>query len=199
MKYAADSTVRNWGRGRQRPDGGAENLSANGRAGWSLLELVIALSVMLVAFGGVTAAALRASSQKQEASQALIATDQALEIVSELQSVPLDEVFARYNADPLDDPKGEGTAPGAEFRVLGLQGAEGHADGLGRIEFPGNGPLLLESVKDPGLGMPRDLNGDGDAEDATLDYTVLPVRVRVTWRGPSGPREITMVTILYEL
>lgn len=41
------------------------------------------------------------------------------------------------------------------------------------------------------LGMPRDLNGDGDALDinVTGDATLLPIIVRTRWGGAGGDRE----------
>ncbi len=41
------------------------------------------------------------------------------------------------------------------------------------------------------LGMPRDLNGDGDASDVdvTDDATLIPVIVRARWGGAGGDRE----------
>lgn len=169
------------------------------REGWTLLELVIALSVMLVAFGGVTMATLRAGTQKREASQTLAATEAALEVIGELKRTPLDEVFARFNENGDDDPDGPGTAPGSGFEVQGLRAPDGVGERVGIIEFPGDGMTLLESDVDVRLGMPRDLNGDGDAVDSVTDYELLPVRIRVRWSSPSGQREIALVSTLYEL
>ncbi len=41
------------------------------------------------------------------------------------------------------------------------------------------------------LGMPRDLNGDGDASDVdvTDDAMLIPVIVRARWGGSGGDRE----------
>jgi hypothetical protein len=92
---------------------------------------------------------------------------------------------------------------GAGFEVAGLDPRDGDADGLcGRIEFPtldvGAGPELREDVGDPGLGMPRDLDGDGVWPEAgpIADYVVLPVRVVVEWRGVSGDRQVRLETML---
>ena len=42
------------------------------------------------------------------------------------------------------------------------------------------------------IGMPRDLNGDGDAADADVVGTARlhPVIVSVTWRGPNGTQTL---------
>ena len=46
--------------------------------------------------------------------------------------------------------------------------------------------------------MPRDLNGDGviDKENHAKDFLVLPVKVRVRWRGVTGDRTIVMCSLL---
>ena len=48
------------------------------------------------------------------------------------------------------------------------------------------------------MGMPRDLDGDGviDALDHSGDYRLLPVLVRVAWRGSSGPAKLEFRTML---
>jgi hypothetical protein len=47
-----------------------------------------------------------------------------------------------------------------------------------------------ESDADLGLelGLPRDLNGDGDADDADVEGTarILPVLLTLRWRGENG-------------
>jgi hypothetical protein len=46
--------------------------------------------------------------------------------------------------------------------------------------------------------MPRDLDGDGvvDALNHATNYVLLPVRVRVAWRGVSGARQLDFDTLL---
>ncbi|MCI0635908.1 MAG: hypothetical protein L0206_18620, partial [Actinobacteria bacterium] len=121
----------------------------------------------------------------------------ALSAVDQVRSVPFAEAFARFNATADDDLAG--TCPGSSFDAPGLEAVPADPDGLpGEILFPGDGFLLSEEVDDASLGMPRDLSGDGaiDGADHAADYVVLPVKVRVEWTGPSGPRRIEVVTTL---
>ena len=107
------------------------------------------------------------------------------------------ETFARFNADPTDDPGGAGTSPGATFTVKGLHGNGTALPGL--ITFPVGTPgELREDAEDARLGMPRDLNGDGviDAANHAGNYRLLPVRVSVTWRGVNGLRTLTVESML---
>ena len=135
---------------------------------------------------------LRAS---QERAQALVAVQNVLET---LQGEVFGETFARFNATVADDPP-LGASPGNSFAVPGLDPRPGDADGLpGEIVFPGGGFVLLENPVDVEVGMPRDLNGDGaiDAADHSGDYRVLPVRIRVLWRGAGGDQELEIATAL---
>jgi len=72
----------------------------------------------------------------------------------------------------------------------------------GGVAFPGPAESerwwLREDFEDKSLGMPRDLSGDYliDDEDHGEDYVRLPVCVRVTWQGPSGPRVFEVHSIL---
>ncbi|WP_419192399.1 hypothetical protein [Engelhardtia mirabilis] len=103
------------------------------------------------------------------------------------------DVYALYNSDAADDPGGAGTAPGSGFAVPGLDPIPGDADGVaGEILFP-EGPVglgvdgLREDLTTGGFGLPFDLNGDGlvNGDNVAADYRLLPVCVRLEWRGPS--------------
>ena len=130
-----------------------------------------------------------------------LALDAARETIETLQGEErFADVFALYNADPGDDPTAG--APGPGFAVFGLDPADDDPDGMvGEIVFPtadALGQLVLrESVVDEALGMPRDLNADGDLlDDLTDDYRLLPVLVRLRWKGATGVRSIEAQTFL---
>ncbi len=110
--------------------------------------------------------------------------------------------FRLFNANPADDPGIAGSAPGNSFVVPGLSPQPGDPDGrVGEILFPGNGNTLREDTVDAGLGLPRDLDGDGivDAADHAANYVLLPVRVRLRWRGETGNRQIEFVSTIVNL
>ena len=72
------------------------------------------------------------------------------------------------------------------FQVTGFTPVQG-ASSVGSIEL-----ISDESLTDAGLGvvmgMPRDLNGDGDAldDDVGEDARLLPVIIHLAWSGPNG-------------
>ena len=149
---------------------------------------MIAMVVLLVAlsiFSSTVAATMRMRTSNRD--NAVVA--EAARIVLEtMRDQPFDQLFALYNADPLDDPGGPGTAPGQRFTVLGPKPLPEAPDGMvGEIRFPvvdvsiKDEPEweLREDLEDRLLGMPRDLSGDSvtDELDHADDYVRLPVGV----------------------
>jgi prepilin-type N-terminal cleavage/methylation domain-containing protein len=171
------------------------------RAGFSLIEVLVALSVAsiaLTAMAATIASSRMATTTAREATLAKEAVRRTLETIKS-QDFPL--VFALYNGTGDDDPGGAGTAPGQGFAVAGLDPREGDADGLpGEIVLP-EGVLpgvLLENLNVPRLGLPRDLNRDGaiDGNDHSGDYRLLPVLVRVEWQSRGGRAKVELRTML---
>lgn len=134
--------------------------------------------------------------------ESTLATEAARQAIERMQGETFDEIHARFNDDPDDDPDGVGTAPGAGLAVEGLDLLPGDADGFaGEILFPTmNGFDLREDVDDRDLGMPRDLDLDGtiDDSDHSGNYRILPVLVRIEWAGTTGERFMSFKTILTE-
>ncbi|HUG35725.1 MAG TPA: prepilin-type N-terminal cleavage/methylation domain-containing protein [Candidatus Limnocylindrales bacterium] len=186
--------------GRHRSLSRAAPLRAErGGGGFSLVELMVVLVVLTVTMGMFSSTLLSTARQGSHKRETAIAAEAVRRQIEVMRSRPLAELFALYDGDPANDPGGPGTAPGAGFAVPGLALREGDADGLaGEIVFPALAGELREDVEDDSLGMPRDLNADGeiDALDHAGDYLILPVLIRVQWQGPSGPREFRMYTML---
>lgn len=154
---------------------------------------------MLIGLSGLVRALLDSFQVNEQARGMNLAVQAARTRVEELQGGDLSAVFASFNAFAGDDPIG---APGANFAVAGLDPDPEDADGMvGEIAFPvaaGAPGTLCETASFP--GMPRDLNLDGDAADAnvTATFGMLPVEVRLRWRGLSGATQVYEVrTILF--
>jgi hypothetical protein len=168
----------------------------------TMIELVITVTFTAVALGAIVStltASIFLGTSNRESNLAMSAARSAIERV---RGEPFAQAFASFNADPADDPGGAGTAPGNAFDVPGLSPRPGDPDGrVGEILFPGDGLTLREDAVDALLGLPRDLSGDGvvDAADHAGDYTLLPVRVRLRWRGEAGNRQVEYVTYIAEL
>jgi prepilin-type N-terminal cleavage/methylation domain-containing protein len=163
------------------------------QGGFSLLEVLIAVSVFGVAMAAATGyqiASLALSRSNQDLSAATDAAQSVLETLRAEEDFAL--IFSRYNAVGV---------PGNAFDVRGLEPALDDPDGrVGEIVFPGDGVSLDETVTDRLLGMPRNLNLDDDQDDLDVaaDYRILTVMVRVRWRGASGNMQVQMVGTLAE-
>jgi hypothetical protein len=160
---------------------------------------MVVVVVLTLAAGVLANTTVAVSRLGPVARERALAMEAARNLVERMGGEDFDDLFARYNSDPADDPDGPGTAPGDTFDVTGLTPRVGDADGLvGQVILPTVGAELREDVADAILGTPRDLDFDGeiDSEDHAGDYLVLPVRVRVEWRGPAGPCSFELVTQL---
>ena len=170
----------------------------------TLIELAMAMTILSVAFLMYASTSISVSRQREATRESSIAAAAAREVIENLRAEPLETVFASYNRDPADDPGLPGSAPGHRFPVEGLRPVPGMPDGMiGEVQLPAMEVAagvweLREDLFRPDLGMPRDLNGDSiiDSVDHKDDYTQLPVRVRLDWKGRYGLRSLKMDTFL---
>lgn len=189
--------------GRARGPGGPPR---GRRAGFTVVEVAIAMLVLVVAVGGLSGALMSGINLSRANDETEVARERAFQMAEAIQAETFRDIFALFNEDPNDDPGGPNTAPGAGFAVDGLTPRGGDADGMvGRIAFPTVedgflGLQLREDVLDPALGMPRDLDGDGNVDVANHedDYVVLPVTVLVEWRGVTGDAQVAVNLLLVE-
>jgi prepilin-type N-terminal cleavage/methylation domain-containing protein len=179
----------------------ASSAARRARRGLTLLEIVIALSILTVVMVGFVQGLVSTRSLSNAGREGRLSREAIRQVLEDMQSQPFAEIFARYNADPGDDP-GVGPSPGATFDVGGLTPRPDDADGLvGEILFPTDDVdvgILREDLEILRLDTPRDLNADGaiDEFDHSGDYRLLPVLVRVAWRGASGDAQQEVVTFL---
>jgi prepilin-type N-terminal cleavage/methylation domain-containing protein len=171
--------------------------AATRRSGFTLLELTLAMVVLTLAAGMLATSMGSVGSIGSAQSERAIASEAARTILERMRNVPFNELFATYNANPADDPDGEGTAPGCHFAAGELEPWGNDQDGsVGFVYFPGNGTELREDSTHEKLGLPRDLDLDGTvgAEDVSESYRLLPVEVRVEWTSRGARREFRIWT-----
>jgi prepilin-type N-terminal cleavage/methylation domain-containing protein len=174
------------------------------RRGFTLVEVAAASAVLAIAAGGLLSAIVASMALNRVNNETGLAHAYAQRAIERIKGVRFEEVFATFNTNAADDPLGAGTGFGANFEAFGLDPLATDLDGRpGEIIFPtvgvGGAQQLREDVDDPALGMPRDLNGDGlppDTLDHAADYRLLPIRVRVQWRGVTGERSVVVETLL---
>lgn len=163
--------------------------------------MLLLLSIGLTAYVQAIVSASISNRVTQESAMATRAARSAMEV---LKGTEFSEAFASFNRLEADDPGGAGTALGGLFAVEGLDPTADDADGfVGEIVFPVDPAapgVLREDLDLPELGMPRDLNGDGvvDGADHSGDYRILPVLVRLEWRGRATTARLSYKTLLTE-
>lgn len=172
------------------------------QAGFTLIEVMIAIAMVAIGLSTYVVSIALASVTSEVNRQSALAIRAGQQQMEQLKGADFATVFASFNWVPADDPGVPGSAPGASFDVDGLDPIDGDPDGrVGEISFPvtaGALGVLREDLALSALGMPLDLDGDGvvDASDHSGDYRLLPVRVRLQWRGRAGTSRLEFKTIL---
>ncbi len=157
-------------------------LNPSARRGFSLVEVVVVFAIVLISISMFARTLASSKSLDPIATETTIAASAGRTMFERMKNHPFEQVFALYNDVPGDDPGGAGTAPGAEFDVEGLTPLTpgGHC---GTIIFPEKNGALREDAEDQKLGMPRDLNADGNIDGLNHggDCVILPIRIRIEW------------------
>ena len=158
------------------------------------------MSLVLVALLVGVTSVTSSSVLGQTSEETSLAAQSARGVMETLRGAEFATVVASYNDVGNDDPGGTNTAPGPDFAAPSLGAQSGDPDGLaGEVLLPLDAAgRLLENQNRPEFGLPMDLNSDGviDGADHSLDYTILPVIVRIDWAGRTGDRSIQLSTIL---
>ena len=146
------------------------------------------MSILLIGIVSVVSATSRMHSLRKHNRERAVAQN-ALRSVGERihsRSFRISRQSPTSWADDLLDIYGPGGTVGTTFDVRGINVNLGEIT-TGTIQI-----VTDETATDEDLGfqigMPRDLNGDGDADDVDVsgDARILPVLLQIRWRGQSG-------------
>ena len=162
------------------------------RSGFTMIELAIAMSILMIGMVSAAAATMKMHHLRKQNRERIVAQTTTRSIAERIhaQSYRLSSDPATWSQE-LVELFNEGGDFGDTFDVdlLNPPSAE--------QEFPGTIQIVTDETASDGdlrvdLGMPRDLNGDGDANDTnvTTDARLLPVVVRISWRGQSGEQDM---------
>ncbi len=134
-------------------------------AGFSLIEILIAITLLTFAFLGMATLVMSNERSQVYAAEEAVIRNALRNQAERIRGTPFEDILSSYQ--------------GFTFAVNGVSGA-------------GIVTIFTDETEDSddtaALGFPRDLNGDGSASDTdvTTDYMLLAVRLRVTWQGASG-------------
>jgi hypothetical protein len=149
------------------------------RQGFAITDAVVAMLLMTVAVGGLAGSVAFGLKLHRTNQESAVAEQGARDLLARLRLETFDDVFATFAANP-------------DWPIEGLNPRPDDPDGMvAKFLFPVDGadPLKLDENADlPALGCPRDLDGDGDTDSVgtTDNYIILPVTLRVEWRGTGG-------------
>lgn len=154
--------------------------------GMSLIEILVVITVMAMALLAAAGTTLGTEMLRRTTGEKQVALDALRNEVDRLQGLGVQGVLDEFN--------GLGTNV-RDFSVRGLDRSGALA---GRVEIITDETLTEQEVGAP-IGMPRDLDGDGlaDNPDTSTSAVMLPVIVRLTWRGTTGTRSVRTVVVLH--
>jgi Tfp pilus assembly protein PilV len=167
----------------------------SGAEGFTLVEVSLSIVVLMVGVLTITSSTLRIDALRRKNHDSALAHLAISQVAETLQA---HAAKARFEVD------GDAVNTWAES-FLSLAKAD-YADGFpvasftalpgasqaGSVQFITNESLTDESLGVV-MGMPRDLNRDGDSSDTNVDEDahLLAVIIHVAWSGPNGVEEQT--------
>jgi hypothetical protein len=178
---------------RRGPRHAAIGRPAKSRSGFTLVEIGLAMTVLMVALMAMSASTLRSHSLRRQNRERAVAQNAMRQVSEEIHALS-DQIrrttAGSWSRDLVTALQPGGTL-GETFEVRELNPQLGHAT-VGSITV-----VLDESLTDAELrlelGMPRDLDGDGltDNADVSDAARILPIIVQAKWKGVSGDVQLT--------
>lgn len=156
-----------------------EHATARARAdgGFMIVEIAVAMSLLVVGIVGFLGAVVSSHVLSRTAREMNIASTALTSVIEEFKkscAVDFDAALTTYSNQTLDPARLVGTGTERSLTTF--------------VE-------LDETALDP----PLDLNGDGDFLDTGLapsQVKAAMLRVRATWHGVAGQRELEFTTIV---
>ncbi len=159
----------------------------NRARGFTLVELAVAMSILLIGIASVVSATSRMNALRKYNRERGLGQNALRSMAERIHAAAY-----RFSEDPatwsqeLLGAYGPGGTPGNTFPVLGLNVSPTQTT-QGEVSFVSD-ETTTDADLGLELGMPRDLNGDGDALDAdvTASARILPVILDLRWTGQNG-------------
>lgn len=163
--------------------------------GFTVLEMALATVTLMIGIMSISAATLRMHQLGRQNRERTLGHNAVHAVAERINSASAIAALEPSTwTDTLLEAFGAGGTVGDTFDVRGLSSPEADQQvGLIRI-------ITDETATDAELGvtmgMPRDLNGDGDATDVDVSdsASMLPVIISATWQG-----EVNTVTLRHPM
>ena len=141
------------------------------RSAFALVDVCVALAILAVALGTLVGSVFWAMRLEEVNEEKAAASQRLRALLEEFSALPIEDVYAAYNADPSDDP------PGYDARAV--------------LEI--HDPLLVVGKKESPTVL---VSFHGNEAELDPDATVLPITLRLEWEGASGPCNAVVSTVL---
>jgi len=163
---------------------------ARAKRGFTLVEVCLSMVILTVGVLAITSTTLRIDALRRrshESANAHLALRRVAETLHAHAALARSQsdgdssnTFSEVFLSLAEADFGEG------FDVPGMTPLPGE-ETVGTLELV-TSELRTDAQLEVLMGMPRDLNGDGDAFDLDVseDARLIPAVVRLSWRGPSG-------------
>lgn len=108
------------------------------RTGMTMIEVLVVIGVLTLASSFFLEILLNSARLRRLTHERALAADAAWVVLERMRHEPFEELFARFDPDPGNDPDGKASAPGNRFRVRGLRPLPDAVDEtVGEIVLPG--------------------------------------------------------------
>ncbi len=155
--------------------------------GFTMIELAVSMSILLIGIASIVSSTSRMYALRKYNRERTLAQNGLRSTAERIHASAYgfsDDSLTW--AENLLDVYGPGGSSGNTFSVKGLN-VDVNETSVGTVQIVTD-ETLSDSDLQCQLGMPRDLNGDGDALDAdvTQGAHILPVILDLVWTGQRG-------------
>ena len=147
------------------------NRTRTHRAGFSLVDICVALTILAIALGTLIGTVFWAMRLDEINEETAVAIQNVRTELEGLNAMTIEDVYAAYNADPNDNPD-----PYRDYFA----------------ELVVTDPLLVVGKKDAPV---MSVSFPDDVADQ-LAANRLPITMRLEWQGSAGPGAVEVSTLL---
>ncbi len=148
-----------------RPKCGEPGVVEDRRSGFTLLEVTVGIVFLAIAFLGFSTFLIQNEALHEHSAQHAAVSNALRRMAEQIRRASFTEIASSYQgySFTVDEVSGVGTV------TVFLNEAD-------------------SSVDAAQLGLPRDLDGDGNAStgDVSGGYILLPIKIEATWTGREG-------------
>lgn len=166
-------------------------------SGLTLLEAVVFMTLVLMAMVALSHTTVTVHKLQRAEEERSMASQGMVTVIEEVRQTAMSMVGAEPSwGEAFSAALAPGGALGGEFDIAGLDPVDGQP-AVCTVTV-----VTDETLSDDDLGfaigMPLDLDNDGDATDLDVSDSalMLPVIVRARWEGKLGRRELTQGLLL---